>query len=169
MERKPVLPPRSSDKGEKRGVLIWEGEARQLKLSATQAVALLEHLRADDTSQQDGIVAGEHVTRIVLPKRKGEPGLESETVLVNGMHLSPSRTKLLLRLLEKHEVQLREINEKEYKERERARGRAYRLILEYTPPRETKGQPATLRMKCPNLIHLNDHDLAEVVVIGPNV
>ena len=35
---------------------MWEGEARQLTLSATQAIAVLEHLRADDSWQLDEIV-----------------------------------------------------------------------------------------------------------------
>jgi hypothetical protein len=71
MERKPVLPPRSSDKGEKRGVLIWEGDEWQLWLSATQAIALLEHLRADDTWQQDGIVKRFPVLLSPLKKKGG--------------------------------------------------------------------------------------------------
>jgi hypothetical protein len=61
---------RSSDEREEQGLLIWEGEARQLRLSATQAIALLEHLRADDAWQQDGTVK-EIPVLLSLLKKKG--------------------------------------------------------------------------------------------------
>jgi hypothetical protein len=38
---------------EKQGLLIWEGEARQLSLSATQAIALFQYLRAVGCSTLD--------------------------------------------------------------------------------------------------------------------
>jgi hypothetical protein len=135
--------PRSPDKREKQGLVIWKGDEPRLRLSATQAIALLEHLHADSTWQQDGIVAGEPVTRLVLPKRKGEPVPEPETVLVNQMQLTPRRTEMLARLLEKHEAQLREMSEEEYNERGRALGRAYRLILNYTLSQESEEEPGS--------------------------
>jgi hypothetical protein len=106
-------------------------------LSATQAIALLEHLRADDSSQQDGVVVGQPATRLVV----GEPEQEPETVLVNQMRLSPSRAKLLLRLLEKHEAQLRETSEEEQKERRRRLWGAYRLVPNLADRAKAQGEP----------------------------
>jgi hypothetical protein len=111
--------------------VIWEGEARQLRLSATQAIALLEYLRADDAWQQQRIVVGEHTRRFVLRKPNSEPEVapESETAPVNQMSLSRSRTKALLSLLERHESWLREISEEEEAEAAKTRHKVYSYLL----------------------------------------
>ena len=68
---------------------------------------------------------GEPVARISLndPEQKPEP------VLSNPIHLSPSQTKAVLRLLDRNEARLKEMSEKEEEERSRASGRAYRYVL----------------------------------------
>jgi hypothetical protein len=61
--------PGFSDHEERQGLYIWEGKERRVSLSATQAIALLDCLRADDSRQRDGIVKK---SPALLSQRKNE-------------------------------------------------------------------------------------------------
>jgi hypothetical protein len=109
-----------------KGLIVWQRETQHIiRLSATQALQILDDLRQDDAWTEQGIVIGEPVTRIVLyePERKPEPALS------NRIHLSPSQTKAVLRLLERNEARLKEMSKEEEGERSRAIGRAYRYLV----------------------------------------
>jgi hypothetical protein len=98
-----------------------------IRLSATQALRLLDDLRNDDAWTEQGIVIGEPVTRLALD----EPEQEGEPALWNPIRLSPSQTKAVLRLLESNQARLRKISEEEEKDAARALGRAFSLILKF--------------------------------------
>jgi hypothetical protein len=119
--------PYQREKWAKEGPILWESESRVvLRLSATQALQLLDHLHTEDAWKEEGIVLGEPVTRLVV----GRPEQEPERVLINQIHLSPSRSGRLLRRLERNKARLEKLREEEKEERKRARARVSRILLE---------------------------------------
>ena len=119
--------PRQREQWAKKGLILWEYDSRViLRLSATKALDLLDHLYAEDAWKEDGIVLGEPVTRLVV----GEPEQKPEKVLINQILLSPSRSGSLLRLLERNKARLEKLREEEAKERNRALGRVSRILLD---------------------------------------
>ena len=122
---------------EEQGLLIWEGE-RRVSLSAEQAIALLEHLREDNTWQQNGIVVGEPISWMVGPKGKRHPWPEASTALVNQIHLPPSRASVLLELLVESEAQLKGLAEEEQEDAARARHRVYSYLLSLASQRRAR-------------------------------
>jgi hypothetical protein len=120
--------PRQRDKWVKRGLIVWENEAqRVVRLTATQALHVLDQLRSDDTLKEQVIVVGEPMTRLAI----GEPEREPEEILSDPIQLSPRQTKALLKLLERNEAKLQAMSEEEENTGSRALAKAYRLILNY--------------------------------------
>jgi hypothetical protein len=118
--------PRQREQWAKKGLILWEYESRViLRLSATQALELLDHLHTEDAWKEDGIVLGEPVTRLVV----GKPEQEPEKVLINQMHLPPTRSRRLLGLLERNKARLEKLREEEEEERKRALARVSKILL----------------------------------------
>ena len=112
----------------KRGLVVWQQETQHIiRLSAARALRFLDELRCDDAWTEQGIVVAEPVTRIRLK----EPEPKPEQVLWNPIHLSPSQTTAVHRLLERNEGKLNEMREQEEKEVSEAWGRVFRLIMEF--------------------------------------
>jgi transposase len=109
------------------GLIVWQNQTQRItRLSATHTMQLLDDLRTDDEWTEEGITIGEPVPRI--PPEGLEP--KPEPAHHNPIHLSPRQTKVLLRLLGRNETWLSEVSEEEERERSRALGRAYRLVLD---------------------------------------
>ena len=109
------------------GLIVWQEETRHLvRLSATHALQILDHLRSEDAWKEEGMVVGEPVTRLVL----GKPEQEPEPSLHHPIHLSPRQTRVLLRLLERNEASLEKLREQEEKERSRALSKVYGILAE---------------------------------------
>jgi hypothetical protein len=110
------------------GLIVWKNQTQRItRLSATHAMQFLDDLRTDDEWTEEGITIGEPVPRIPLEGLEPKP----EPALHNPIHLSPRQPKVLLRLLGRNETWPSEVSEEEERERSRALGRAYRLILDY--------------------------------------
>jgi hypothetical protein len=119
--------PHQREKWAKKGLILWESESQVvLRLSATQALQLLDHFHTEDDWREEGIVLGEKVARLAL----GKPEQEPEEILINQIHLPPARSRGLLKLLERNKARLEKLREQEEEERKRARARVSRILLE---------------------------------------
>ena len=118
--------PYQREKWAKKGLILWESESQVvLRLSATQALQVLDHLHTVDAWEEEGIVVGEPVTRLTV----GKPEHEPEEVLINQIHLPSARARGLLRLLERNKAKLERLREEE-EERKSAWARVVRILLE---------------------------------------
>jgi len=118
--------PVDRDRGIQQGLVVWQQETQHIiRLSATQALALLDNLRSDDAWTEQRMVIGEPITRIPL----GGPEQEPEEVLWNPIRLSPSQTKAVLELLVRNEATLRKMSKEEEELRAETLGKVYRMLL----------------------------------------
>ena len=89
--------PADRERWTQRGIIVWQEETQHIRLSAMQAMQLLDDLRTDDEWADEGITIGQPIIRIPLKGLEPKP----ELVLHNPIHLSPRQAESLLRLLEK--------------------------------------------------------------------
>ena len=118
--------PWQREKWTKQGLILWDSEAcRVTRLSATQAVHVLDYLRTDDNWQTHGITVGEPATRLVI----GDPDREPEQVLLDEISLTATQSQELLVLLQSNQEALRELSKREEEERGRALHEAYCILF----------------------------------------
>lgn len=114
------------EKWEDRGLVIWDHRSHQIaRLTATQALQLLDELQADGGWKQHGIVVGEPVTEISLD----DPQQKARSVLINQINLSATQSQELFDVLQRNDTVLRQMSEEEERERQRRLGAVYRLLL----------------------------------------
>jgi hypothetical protein len=124
------------------GLALWDDGAEQItKLTATQALGLLAHLRTTDDWEQHGLEVGEPVTTLFLD----DPEREPEPSLINSITLSPCQLQEVRELLERYESELQQLSEKEEKERRCRLGKVYRYILSLAPRGEKQDEASTDR------------------------
>ncbi|UCC85667.1 MAG: hypothetical protein JSV81_12460 [Anaerolineales bacterium] len=110
-----------------RGLIVWDDKVHQVaRLSATQAIGVLDYTRSNDDWKTQGIVVGEPAIRMVLD----EPDREPEDVLVNQIELNATQSQELFDYLRNNEARLRELSQVEEREIGEALGRVYRYAIE---------------------------------------
>jgi hypothetical protein len=118
--------PVDQQKWGERGLIVWDRGAQTItRLSATQAVGLLDALRNGDVWKERGIVVGEPTMVFTLDKR--DPKREYQ--LVNTIALVPSQVQELLDFLARHEAELRQISAVEEDEKNEAIWRAHNILI----------------------------------------
>lgn len=132
------------------GVVVWDTQIQRIThLFGSQAMRILEEARESKVWGKKGLVVGEIVYRITIPKGKKSKGKVTEQskeskaekdgwCLSNTIQLSPSQSKQFLSFLEQNEERLKEIIAKENEERGRILGDVYSLILSWRRERKAK-------------------------------
>ena len=122
------------------GLLLWDDHTEQItRLTATQALGLLDHLRTTDDWEQHGLEVGEPATMLFLddPERRSEPSLINEIVL------SPGQLQEVRELLERYESELQQLSEEEEQERRRTLGKVYRFLLDLASQKKKQDAAGT--------------------------
>jgi hypothetical protein len=122
------------------GLVLWDNGAERItKLTATQALGLLAHLRTTDDWEQHGLEVGEPATTLFLddPERRPEPSL------INEITLSPGQLQEVRELLERYESELQQLSEEEERERSRRLGKVYRFLLDLASQKEKQDAART--------------------------
>jgi hypothetical protein len=118
--------PLQREKWEKWGLILWDHKSHQVtRLSATQALQVLDYLHTNDDWKQQGVIMGEPATRLSID----DPTREPEEVLVDQMDLGPVQVQELFDLLKNNEPVLRELSEQEEKEQGEALRQVYNILL----------------------------------------
>jgi hypothetical protein len=118
--------PLQREKWGKRGIILWDYESHQVtRLSATQALKVLNYLCSNDDWKHQGVIVGESATRLSID----DPTQEPEQVLVDQMELVPTQVQELFDLLQNNESMLKELSEQEHKERGEALRQVYNTLL----------------------------------------
>jgi hypothetical protein len=114
------------EKWTKQGLILWDSEARRVtRLSATQAIHVLDCLSTDDDWQTHGITVGEPATRLSLD----DPDREPEQVLTNEISLTAVQSQELFVLLQSNQETLEKLSEREEEEISRALHEAYCILF----------------------------------------
>jgi hypothetical protein len=125
------------EKWEEQGVVIWDHEAQEItRLTATQALRILDQLRTRTDWKQQGVIVGEPATRISLDN----PGEKPQKVLVNQIRLDATQVQGLLDLLQNNEEILQQMSEAEEKESRRRLSAVYDILLKCARRRDEKEQ-----------------------------
>ena len=117
---------RQQEKWREKGLMLWDEAAPQVtRLTAVQAVSVLEHLRTHEEWKETGITLGEPATELSLNNPKQKP----KAVLMDKIHLTVAQTQELFVLLQNEEMALREMKEQEEQDGQRRLNKVYRILL----------------------------------------
>jgi hypothetical protein len=123
------------DKWNDRGLILWDHETQQItRLWASQALELLDYLRANDSWREKGVEVGEPAIALSID----HPDQEPKQVLADKIQLDPDQLCELLKLLETREQTLHQMKDDDEQERSRRLWQVYALLLGLA--REKRGE-----------------------------
>lgn len=125
------------NKWQQQGLLLWDHQGKRVsRLSAAQALGVLEFMHGDETWQQEGIIIGEPAVRIVIDKKQKHEPQES---LTNEMALTSEQALELFELLQRYEADLQEMREAGKEDRSRRLCRVTTILFDLANKAEREG------------------------------